>query len=604
MNKLIHNILLFISFSMSLSFMGCEDDRTDEKQDYFLNFQIKASVNPTLISKDIVGRIEGRKITLEVPEHLDLSRLIVSFDHSGEDVYVGEKLQIPGKTPNDFTHPLVYTVTTKGGSRIDYAVEIITVADTGNTFVSFRFLKENNPLLAQDYLGIITGERIELTLPSVTRNLAATFETDAAEVIVSGVAQKNSISLNDFSKSVTYTLVSEKGVKNSYTVSVTWSSPIPHLVIDTDQHAKIESKDEYLYADLTVTANGWGSDYSGRTRIKGRGNSTWGLPKKPYRLKLDEDVSILNLAAEKDWVLLANFIDPTLMLNAVAFKIGEMLELKYTNHAIPVDVTINGAYAGSYMLTEQVERSKSRVDIHKKNGVLLELDINYDEDYKFMSNNYSLPVMVKDPDLNDFEGVEKEELFQKIKSDFHQFEDEVASALYPNSKYKDYIDIESLVKYLITYNLTQNMEINHPKSTYMYKDEEGKYFMGPIWDFDWAFDYEGTGVHFGGLDKALFRRLGSSSTGYTFFSRFMEDPEIKALYKVTWQKFRTEKMASLLAYIDFYAAHITDSQKKDYQAWKQAPNYPGTTNYTYKINQLKNWLEGRANYIDSYVKDL
>ena len=291
------------------------------------------------------------------------------------------------------------------------------------------------------------------------------------------------------------------------------------------------------------------------------------------------------------------------MLNAVAFKIGELLELRYTNHAIPVDLTINGNYAGSYMLTEQVERSKSRVNVHKEKGVLLELDINYDENYQFVSNNYNLPVMIKDPDLSDFSGEEAVELFDKIKSDFHQLEDAIASDQFPNNNYKDYIDIESLVKFLIVNNLTQNMEINHPKSTYLHKDESGKYFMGPIWDFDWAFDYEGTGVHFGNYNKPLFGRLGSSSTGYTFFTRILQDTEVKELYKTIWQKFSAESMDSLLEYVDFYSSLLDESQSNDYKRWSNTPNFPGTSNYPNKIGQLKTWLSGRAAYIDNYVND-
>ena len=372
----------------------------------------------------------------------------------------------------------------------------------------------------------------------------------------------NNVTVIDFSSPVIYTLVSEEGVKNSYNIIIKWTSPIPHFTITTENNADIVSKDDYIYADFMIEANGWGDDFTGKTRIRGRGNSTWVLPKKPFRLKLDEDAAILGLAEEKDWILLANYIDPTLMLNAVAFKIGELLELKYTNHVIPVDVTLNGKYIGNYMFTEQIERSKSRVNIHKKMGVLLELDINYDEDYQFISNNYGLPVMIKDPDLSDYDQAESDVLLQKIKDDFHKLESEIASSSFPNNNYKDLIDIESLVKYLIIYNLTQNMEINHPKSTYMYKDEQGKYFMGPIWDFDWGFDYEGTFRHFGSYNKPLFRNLSSASKGYTFFTRFIEDPEIKELYKVTWEKFRTEKMDSLLEYIDFYADKITNSQKR------------------------------------------
>ena len=89
--------------------------------------------------------------------------------------------------------------------------------------------------------------------------------------------------------------------------------------------------------------------------MKGRGNSTWGYPKKPYRLKLNKKAEICGLGKAKNYVLLANHLDPTLMLNSVAFKIGRLLELPFTNHAIPVDVVLNGIYKGSYLLTEQIE---------------------------------------------------------------------------------------------------------------------------------------------------------------------------------------------------------------------------------------------------------
>lgn len=55
-----------------------------------------------------------------------------------------------------------------------------------------------------------------------------------------------------------------------------------------------------------------------------------GIPKKPYRLKLDKKTSILGLPEAKNRVLLANFQDYTLMTNAVAMKIGQLLGLPFT----------------------------------------------------------------------------------------------------------------------------------------------------------------------------------------------------------------------------------------------------------------------------------
>ncbi len=573
-------------------FYGCKDDVPQNSSKEFLSFVVEAKYNSKILEKDIVGKIEGNTITLSFPDNIAIDRITATFTFKGKEVQISGTKQISGFTSNNFNNPIIYTIIAEDLSEINYKL-IIKLYDEGLSFSSFSFNKNINPFLKKDYLCTVDNEKIISKISTSSKNLIASFETKAKGIFIDGVSQVSGVTLNDFSKPITYTLVSENGFKKSYSVNITWASAIPQIIIVTENMAPIDSKDNYINATITIEGNDWGEDYTGTTRIRGRGNSTWGMPKKPYRLKLDESTSILGLLPEKDWVLLANYIDPTLMLNSVAFKIGQLLQLQYTNNAIPVDLTINNKYIGSYVLTEQVELSSSRVNIDKKDGVLLELDLNYDEDFKFYSNHYRLPVMVKDPDIT------SDSQFQKIKNDFHQLEDSVKSIYFPNNEYDKLIDIESLAKYFVVYNLTHNMEINHPKSTYIYKDKNGKYFMGPIWDFDWAFDYEGTSVHFGSSQNPLFKKLPSNSTGYYFFTRFLDDPTFVALYKQTWNNFKKEKMSLLLNYIDDYAASITESQKNDYEVWKK-----GTTNFQYKIESLKAWLERRALYLDEYMNNL
>lgn len=461
---------------------------------------------------------------------------------------------------------------------------------TEKELLEYKFEASLNPQLTDgDISGRIEEGKIGLNLPyGIDANtLIATFSYKGEKVTVGGKDQVSGTTPNNFKNVVTYIVIAEDGSKREYTVTITYAPPIPHIYINTENEEEITSKEKYLSAEISIEANGWGEDYSGKTQIKGRGNSTWGMPKKPYRLKLEKKSSLLKLAEEKDWVLLANYIDPTLILNSVAFKIGQLIGLPFTNHAIPVELTLNGKYAGSYLFTEQVELSPSRVNIDEEKGVLLELDTNFDEDFKFYSNNYGLPVMVKDPK------VKSEEHFNQIKSDFHQLEDALASKSFPNNNYKDFIDIESVVKFLIIHNLTHNMELNHPKSVYLYKDAGGKYTMGPIWDFDWAYDFEGTGKHFGSFTTPLFRKISNPAAGYTFFTRFLEDPEVVQLYRDTWREFHTEKKGELLNYIDWYADRIKESQKEDRLLWEN-----GTSDFEGKVRQLKNWLEGRFRYMD------
>lgn len=592
-------LFLFLSFSYSCNDGNKNEPLDDSKQ--LLSFKFEAALNPVLNGRDIEGEIKNNTINLTVPEGVDLSQIIAAFSYDGVAIYVGGKKQVSGETVNNFSSTVVYTLEAEDKSSVQYTVQIkrITLSDK-KQLNGFKFESAlNSALQGKDIEGKIENSSIYLNIPEgfIINNLIASFTYEGANVLIGTKSQVSGVTSTNFDQSVAYIIVAEDGSKQEYPVVIERFALIPHIYINTEGNEPIKSKDDYVNTTIKIVANGWGDDYEGKEfkdRVKGRGNSTWGLPKKPYRLKLDKKASILGLATEKDWVLLANYLDPTLMLNATAFKIGQLLDLQYTNHAVPVDLTINGEYKGSYQLTEQVEISESRVNISDKTGVLLELDTNFDEDYKFYSPNIGLPVMVKDPDIT------SDEQFQKIKTEFIAFENTIASTNFPNNNWKDYIDIQSLVKYLIVYNLTLNMEINHPKSTYMYKEETGKYFMGPIWDFDWGFDYEGKGVHFGSYTTVLFKELWTGAAGYKFFPQFLQDSEVKKLYKQTWQDFKANKFNQLIEYINDYAYFLTDSKKKDYEIWKTG----NSIIIRNESNKLKNWLNGRAQYMDSYIQTL
>lgn len=594
MTHLLRRILPLLMLGLGL-FSGCSNDSDEPElssEKKMLTFRLETSLNPDVLKTDAEGVIENTDIRLTLPKGTDCSSLVASFTYRGAGVYVGDRLQQPGVTVNDFSAgSLVYQVRAENKTTVDYTVRIDFEKEEAVSMQSFGFTKALNPGLNSDCALNVSGNRVYGGVTASSRRLIATFRTDAVKATVNGVEQVSGVTENDFSSPVTYVLTAAGGAQTEVTVTVTWESAIPHIYIDTEGNEPIVEKDRYLTATLRIDGKGLYDDFEGTTQIKGRGNSTWGMPKKPYRLKLGEKTSLLGLGKAKNWVLLANYIDPSLMLNAVAMKTGQLLGLPFTNHIIPVDVTLNGEYRGNYMFTEKIEIGKSRVNIDDSEGVLLELDTNYDEDWKFHSTHYHLPVMVKDPDI------ESQERFESIRSDFQRLEDLVAASSFPANNYLDYLDGESVALYLIVYNLTHNMEINHPKSTYMYKDTGSKCFkMGPIWDFDWAFDYEGHGTHFTSYTDPLFGNIGNGY-GRDFFSRLLEDPAIKKIYKEKWTEFHAQHLDELLAYVDAYAASVKESQRMDRQLW------PGASDYMQHIEKLKNWLKGRAGYMDNYVKN-
>lgn len=591
--KRFKNLIIFFALLPILT--GCEKEEILSNAKEIEVFKIEASLNSEVLKKDIEGVIEEGKITLHIPKEIDLTNLIATFTYNGKEVLVGSKPQESTVTTNDFSNNLVYTIKAEDGSHADYSIIIEAIDDLGLIIESFSFKKEHNPGLHRDYELKIEESNIIKKVRSKEKQLVPTFNTKAVKVTVNGVPQESGKTSIDLSSPVTYTLTSEYGTQKEYVVNIEWETGIPHLYIVTENNAPVNSKDDYVQATLKLDGADMYDDYEGTTRIRGRGNSTWGMPKKPYRLKLDNKASLLGLSAEKDWILLANYLDGTLMLNAIASKAAQLLEMPYTNTMIPVDVTLNGEYMGNYMFTEHKEVEKNRIDV-TNDGILLELDTYFDEDWQFKSEHYELPVMIQYPELEDYSFEEATIEKNKIMIDFQAMEDAIFDPSFPNNNYLDYIDVDALVNYLIVYNLTRNVEINHPKSTYIHKQKDGKYMMGPIWDFDWAFDYNGVDTYFQSYTGSLFR--GGNEIGTRFFSRFLEDPVIQDLYRERWNQFKLNKLPELLSYINEYAAMIEISHAMNYQKWQR-----GSGDIKDDLDKLRTWIENRASYIDDYVID-
>ena len=586
------NNTLGILVTILLLFSACKDEEPPiSSTKELLNFSILKSDNQGKVANDVEASIQGSVITLPLDKYDDLKSLIAVFEYNGKSITINGVEQESGVTSNDYSQPLVFTVEAEDGSKQQYTVEI-ALKDTG-VLSAFRFLKKNNAFLTADVSSSIGEESI---IPLVTfsqSELIPTFTTNAVKVLVDEVEQKSGMTKNDFSSPVVYQFIMRNGETFQYTVKAEFLlSAIPELTITTTDPsiAEIPSKDYYLEGTLAVNGRGGYEDYTGKTEVKGRGNSTWGYPKKPYRLKLNKQAEICGLGTATNYVLLANHLDPTLMLNSVAFKIGRLLELPFTNHAIPVDVVLNGIYKGSYLLTEQIEVKENRVDLDENNSVMWELDSYWDDEPKFKSTAFNLPVMVKDPDLTT-------EQFEYWKKDFNAFTTQFAKEPLEGNSYVDMIDIESVAKFLITFNLVHNMEINHPKSVFLHKEGNGKYVMGPIWDFDWAYDYEGTSNHFGRYNTPLFSS-SMNGVGTAFFQRFLQDSRVKAIYKRTWQDFKNNKLDALLQYVDDYAVMLKPSVERNSELWEN------TRSFDTKVKELKTWLRNRADYIDSEVSKL
>jgi hypothetical protein len=181
--------------------------------------------------------------------------LVATFATTGAAVTVNRAAQTSGVTPNDFTSPVVFTVTAADGSTRDFTVTVTIAPSTAKAITSFQFLSVDNPGLAADVAATINGTAIAATVPNGTdvRALVATFATTGVAVSVNGVAQASGTSANDFTGPVQFVVTAQDGSTLAFTVTVTIAPP-PAKAITSLSFLSVDNPG--LRADVSATIAG------------------------------------------------------------------------------------------------------------------------------------------------------------------------------------------------------------------------------------------------------------------------------------------------------------------------------------------------------------
>ena len=384
---------------------------------------------------------------------------------------------------------------------------------------------------------------------------------------------------------------------------------------------------EYVACTVEIAGNGqYESIAPASAKIRQRGNSTrlW-YDKKPYRIKFDTKTSVLGLPANKDWVLLANYRDQTKFMNAIAFDMARYMgSFPFVNENRFVEVEINGDYMGMYQLTEQIEKATSRVNIDT-NGVLLSLDmddgpeLSPDANNNFYSKVYGMPVAVKYPKNISAERIET------IAADFAALEQTIANADYESVQ--KIMDMESFIDFILLQEITRNVELEAPRSMYLYRDGPGKYHMGPVWDFDGAFGYgwdEETKEYFtsqnwilgtGNPSKSPYSCTAENKNDWGmcnganmrfnnydghavpgFFANMFANETFLAAYRARWETLKTGILEDAFARLDTYVSQAAIVLENDATRW------PPVRRYDVEIQSLKAWLTERIGKYSSVLE--
>ncbi len=319
--------------------------------------------------------------------------------------------------------------------------------------------------------------------------------------------------------------------KDIPTVFITTEKGISYIDASKDNRDK-NAKIMMLDADGAVIYND--TEAETKSEIKGRGNATFTYYKKPYQIKLSKKAEVFGMDEAKTWILLANYTDQSALHNALAFALANDIGIPYAIDYRFVNLYIDGAYRGLYMITEKVQVGENRIDIvdlEKENedandgkagdefaiaqqtrgelientilsyytyavdmqspaditgGYIVELDNNrgLGEPCHFVTENGNV-YTVKAPEY-----ASKEEM-EYIAGLFADLEEAIFSRDGYNRKgihYSEYIDMESFAGIYTLQELLKNWDA-YLSSMFFFKDADvngthAKIYMGPLWDMD------------------------------------------------------------------------------------------------------------------------
>ena len=234
--------------------------------------------------------------------------------------------------------------------------------------------------------------------------LVASFEYTGTSVSIGDTIQESGSTVNDFTEIVTYSVTNSDGDLEEYTVDLMRFTGLPIIYLKTDDAVAIDSKEDYVQGDTSLDG---GRDFDNlddlEMKIRGRGNSTWGLhPKKPFQMKLSDKAEFLGMPNDKKWLFLAEYSDKTMLRNKISFEMGYISNLDWTPQGRFAEVYINDEYNGTYNVTQKVEESDNRVPLGDT-GYLLELDqlerLDSDDVYFESVITEKFLVNIKEPNL-------------------------------------------------------------------------------------------------------------------------------------------------------------------------------------------------------------
>lgn len=414
------------------------------------------------------------------------------------------------------------------------------------------------------------------------------------------------------------------------------ASDLPIIKINTEGKAIADEPKIVAKMQVINNANGVNRfddtvyEYDGLIGIEIRGNTSQMFPKKSFTLETrlsdgtNNNVSLLGLPPENDWVLHGPYSDKSLMRNTLAYSIGNAMSDRWHPRTKYAEVVINGEYRGVYLLVEKIKIDKNRVNIASlkpednsgdelTGGYIISIDRDQEGSWNspFMGRTGSVdvPFSYVDPAYEDLTPQQQ----YYIRSHIIEFEYALNGKDFknPDLGYRAYIDIESFIDYFIITELSRNLD-GYRVSVYFHKDKDskgGKLTMSPFWDYNICF---GNANFFSAGNEKGWASDGIGAGDWYeipfWWDRLREDPYFETMLKYRWKKHRENVISksTINNFIDSCQNVLKDAQVRNFEkfnilsthVWPN--NYVGGT-YANEVNYLKKWVSNRIDWLDQEI---
>ena len=412
------------------------------------------------------------------------------------------------------------------------------------------------------------------------------------------------------------------------------SSDIPILVIDTEGRTILD--EPKIAARMGIINNGAGNrnkitdtfnEYDGWIGIEYRGNASARISdKKPFTIETrhedgtNDNVKILGLPKENDFVLRAGYMDKTLMRDALAYCMYRCMG-RWAPRTRYVELILNGSYEGVYILEEKIKPDKNRLDIAKMDssdisGEALTGGYIWCTNYRWGDEEHNdllfdsteadgNPRFLKYPKPGD---VMPEQL-NYISQLEQEFCDVMKSPNYnvPFVGYDKYIDVSSFIDEIIIQELTSNSDA-YAYSGFFHKDLGGKICAGPEWDFDQALC---NSSYNDGARTDEWIILKPNGGCPPFWNRLFSEPAFKTGLKTKWNEYRKDALSTvrILAYVDSIAGYLNEAQEHNFtkwpilgvSIWRSLPGAEERNTYQKEVEYMKDWLIKHLAWMDNQL---